>query len=83
MIFQAIFDVIFSALKFLFSLIPSMSVLSIPGDIVTLLTDLIKKVGYFLPLGDFALMFGAFLIVMNFRFIFNLLNRLWDMLPLT
>lgn len=83
MITESIFDVIFTALNFLFSLIPSMSALSIPTDIATLLTDLIKKVGYFLPLGDFALMFGIFLIVMNFRFIFNLLNRLWDMLPLT
>ena len=83
MVIEGLFDFIFSLLKFLFNLIPNMEIISLPSDLSTLFVDLVKSVGFFLPLSDFAMMFGIFMIVTNFRFFANIFHRIWDMLPLT
>lgn len=83
MIIESIFGSFFDLLSFLFNLLPTLSNFSIPNDLANLFTDLVRSVGFFLPLGDFALMFSIFMLIINFRFFSNILHRIWDMLPLT
>lgn len=83
MIIEVTFGLFFELLKLLFELIPNLDNFAIPSDLASLFTDLVRSVGFFLPLGDFALMFSIFMLIINFRFFSNIFHRIWDMLPLT
>ena len=67
----------------LINLLPSLESFKIPTDIVSLVNDIVNTAGFFIPLGDIALILSIFLVVTNFRFIYNILARIWDMLPFT
>lgn len=83
MILDLLFNGIYIILDGLLNLVPKLDTVQIPDGIFSALSYLTDFAGYFLPLSDLALIFGLYVVVTNFRFIYNLFFRLWDALPFT
>lgn len=83
MILESIFNLIKAAVLFVLDLLPAMDFLQIPTGFMVWFTDIIATSAYFLPLTDFLIMFGIWLMVTNFEIIWRTLMRIWDALPFT
>lgn len=83
MIIEGLFDPIFSLLQFIIGIFPSMVSIAIPSEIYSIIDYLFEMSAYFVPLSDIGIMFGIFISVTNFHFIYSIIMRIWDALPLT
>jgi hypothetical protein len=83
MIIEAVFGVIKLLLKAIIALIPNLSALSLPDGFMDWFTSTVQLSAYFLPLGDFFLMFGIWMVVINFSIVWKIIQRVWDALPFT
>lgn len=83
MILETILNLIKLAILGVLSLLPSMDLLQLPVGFMEWFTNIIATSGYFLPLTDFFIMFGIWIVVTNFEIIWRTLMRIWDALPFT
>lgn len=83
MILEGIFNLFFSFINFLISLLPQFDAISIPSNMLEGFIYIFDLCNYFLPCGDMVLIFGLWLSVVNGQFIYSLIMRLWDALPFT
>jgi hypothetical protein len=82
-IITAIVSLLVLILKGIVALIPDFSSISLPDGMVQWFVDLVDSVSYFLPIADFIAMLGIWLVVTNFRIVWNVIKRVWDLLPFT
>jgi hypothetical protein len=82
-IIEAVFGVIKLLLKAIIALIPNLSALSLPDGLMDWFTSTVQLSAYFLPLADFFLMFGIWMVVVNFSIVWKIIQRIWDALPFT
>lgn len=83
MIVEGLFSLIFGFFEFILGLFPSMDSIVIPSDIFNTFDYLFEMSAYFVPFGDIFAMIGIWLVVVNFHFIYSIVMRIWDALPLT
>lgn len=67
----------------LMNLLPSFSAFVIPQVVLTWFGNVLFMASYFLPVGDFLIMLGIWLAVVNFSVVWRLIQRVWDALPFT
>lgn len=83
MILEFIMDLIRNINQFVLDIIPSMNAISLPQGFMTWFTDIVNASMFFLPIPDFLIMFGIWLVIVNFNIIQKLVFRIWDALPFT
>lgn len=83
MILESILNLIKLVVLGVLSLLPEMDLLQMPVGFFEWFTNIVATSGYFLPLGDFIIMFGIWFMVTNFEIILRTLMRIWDALPFT
>lgn len=56
---------------------------SIPNmdSILATLKNIINTVAYFIPLNQFLIMFGIWIAIVNFNFIYKLITKVWESIP--
>ena len=67
----------------LMSLLPAFTSFVIPEQVLTWFSNVMSMAAYFLPVGDFIVMLGVWLAVVNFSVVWRLIQRAWDALPFT
>lgn len=83
MILEAILNLIKGALLMILALFPTMENLQLPTGFISWFTDLIATTSYFLPIGDFMIMFGIWFMVTNWEIIYKTIMKIWGALPFT
>lgn len=83
MISEFFLNAIKGVINFLISLLPNLESVSLPAGFVSWFSDLLSACSYFLPINDFIVMLGIFIVVTNFEIIWKTILRLWDSLPFT
>lgn len=83
MVIELIFNMIKSVVLMFLDMLPALEIITLPEGFLDWFGSVVSMSAYFLPIGDFLLMFGIWLAVANFHFIWNLIQRLWDALPFT
>ena len=83
MILEFLLSIIKALLLGIMSLLPSMTALQLPTGFIEWFLTIMNTSSYFLPLADFLIMFGIWLMVTNFQIIWKTITRIWDALPFT
>lgn len=83
MIIEAILGLFSLILKGVVALIPNLGSLALPNGLVEWFVNIMSASSYFLPLTDFILMFGIWMLVTNFTIVWKIIQRIWDALPFT
>ena len=83
MIIEAILNLIALVIKGIIAILPDMGSLSLPTGFLEWFVNLLNGTAYFLPIGDFLIMFSIWLIVINWQIIWKVIQRIWDALPFT
>ena len=76
----ALFKLILSGIV---ALIPDLGGFTIPSGFIEWFQNIVNMSAYFLPLADFFLMFGIWMLVTNFQIVWKIIQRVWDALPFT
>jgi hypothetical protein len=83
MILTAIFSLFALIIKGIIALLPDISGISLPIGFTEWFVNIINLSAYFLPLTDFFIMMGIWLLVTNFQIVWKIIQRVWDALPFT
>lgn len=70
--------------QFLYELIDKIpSLPSLPNmDIITnFILDLIRVSAYFLPIQQFLVMMGMWILIINWNFIYKVITKIWESIP--
>jgi hypothetical protein len=78
MILQGLLSLIKLVLKGIIALIPNLSGLTIPAGFMDWFVNIVQASAYFLPLTDMLVMFGIWMLVINFHIVWKIIQRLWD-----
>ena len=82
MITEILLNMIKLPLLGLLKLLPVINI-TIPSGIQDWFTGAVQSVAFLLPVGDILIMMGVTLALVNFKFIWRLVTKLWSMLPFT
>jgi len=77
---EAILELVFQFYKFIVDKIPSFDI-TLPVDIVGGLINIINGISYIFPLGDFLVILGIYILIVNFHIIYNLMRSIRSFLP--
>lgn len=80
MITEALLNLIYSGYSFFMNRIPDVD-LSLPTDLVSGFINIITGIGYIFPLGDFLIILTIFILITNFRIIYNTVRTIRSFLP--
>ena len=80
MITEALLNLIYSGYSFFMNRIPDID-LTIPADIVGGFINIVTGIGYIFPLGDFLIILTIFILITNFRIIYNTIRSIRSFLP--
>lgn len=80
MITEALLNLIYYGYSFFMNRIPDID-LTIPADIVGGFINIITGIGYIFPLGDFLIILTIFILITNFRIIYNTIRTIRSFLP--
>lgn len=83
MIIEGILNVVALVIKGIIAILPDMGSFSLPSGFLEWFANLLNGATYFLPIGDFLIMLGIWLVVINFQIIWKIIQRVWDALPFT
>ena len=83
MIIEGIMNLLKLVINGILAIIPSMSSLALPDGLVSWFQGLVQASAYFLPMADFVIMFGIWMVVTNFSIIWKLVLRVWNAIPFT
>lgn len=83
MIVEVILNLLKTLLIGLINLLPSLDGLTLPAGFISWLQNIIGLSAYFLPIVDFLIMFGFWILVINFQLVWKVIQRVWDALPFT
>ena len=80
MIVEGIFNLLFGLLNGLLSFLPDVS-WTVQADMFTKFFDVVRVVGYLLPMGTVFDILSVIVILIVFRTVVALIRTLWDMIP--
>lgn len=80
MIIEQILNLIYNALSATASVIPTID-FDLPLDIISGFTQIIYGLAYFFPLGDFLIIMGLYIMLINFRVVYNIARTIRSFLP--
>lgn len=84
MIIDMINGFVFAGLSSFLNFLPSVDLTQIPmAQFLVWFIDLLNLVSYLLPVKGLLTIFFLWLAIKNFHFIWRLIQRVWDALPLT
>ena len=83
MLLDLIFIGLYKIVDFIVTLLPNLDAIQIPDGITSALEFFSINAGYFIPMGDLAIIFTIYIVVTNFRFFYNLIVKIWELLPFT
>ena len=83
MILEGILSLIKALLLSILGILPDLELIQLPSGFMQWFSSIVSASGYFLPLTDFFIMFGIWMMVTNFQIIWKTITRIWDALPFT
>jgi hypothetical protein len=82
MITELLINIFVTPLELIISLLPSLNFLTLPNELALWFANILISVGYFLPVADLLVIFGLWMLVINFNVVWKLILRIWDSIPL-
>lgn len=87
MITELLINIFVTPLELIISLLPSLNFLTLPtnlkfSELAVWFANILMSVGYFLPVADLLVIFGLWMLVVNFNVVWKLILRIWDSIPL-
>lgn len=82
MVTEFLIDILVTPLQLVISLMPSLSFISLPDGFYVWFSNIVSTVGFFLPVSDLIIIFSLWMLVINFDFVWKLILRIWDSIPL-
>ena len=82
MVTELLINIFVTPLQLVISLMPSLSFVSLPDGFAVWFANIVSSVGFFLPVSDLIIIFGLWTLVVNFDFVWKLILRIWDSIPL-
>lgn len=82
MITELLINIFVTPLELIISLLPSLNFLTLPSELAVWFSNILMSVGYFLPVADLLVIFGLWMLVVNFNVVWKLILRIWDSIPL-
>lgn len=82
MITELLINIFVTPLELIISLLPSLNFLTLPSELSVWFANILMSVGYFLPVADLLVIFGLWMLVVNFNVVWKLILRIWDSIPL-
>ncbi|MBO8161985.1 MAG: hypothetical protein H0Z24_10190 [Thermosipho sp. (in: Bacteria)] len=83
MIVEAVLNLIKALLLVVIGALPSLDMIQLPVGFMDWFTSQVSAAAYFLPVSDFLIMFGIWVLVINFQTVWRIIQRVWDALPFT
>ena len=81
MITELLINIFVIPLELIISLLPSLNFLTLPTELAVWFANILLSVGYFLPVADLLVIFGLWMLVINFNVVWKLILRIWDSIP--
>lgn len=81
MITELLINIFVIPLELIISLLPSLNFLTLPSELAVWFANILMSVGYFLPVADLLVIFGLWMLVVNFNVVWKLILRIWDSIP--
>jgi len=81
MITELLINIFVIPLELIISLLPSLNFLTLPTELAVWFANILLSVGYFLPIADLLVIFGLWMLVINFNVVWKLILRIWDSIP--
>lgn len=81
MITELLINIFVIPLELIISLLPSLNFLTLPSELAVWFANIFMSVGYFLPVADLLVIFGLWMLVVNFNVVWKLILRIWDSIP--
>lgn len=81
MITELLINIFVTPLELIISLLPSLNFLTLPSELAVWFSNILMSVGYFLPVADLLVIFGLWMLVVNFNVVWKLILRIWDSIP--
>jgi len=82
MITELLINIFVTPLELIISLLPSLNFSTLPKELAVWFANILFSVGYFLPVADLLVIFGLWMLVINFNVVWKLILRIWDSIPL-
>ena len=82
MITELLINIFVTPLELIISLLPSLNFFTLPNELAVWFANILLSVGYFLPVADLLVIFGLWMLVINFNVVWKLILRIWDSIPL-
>ena len=82
MITELLINIFVIPLNLIISLLPTLNFRTLPSEITVWFANILLSVGYFLPVADLLVIFGLWMLVINFNVVWKLILRIWDSIPL-
>lgn len=81
MITELLINIFVIPLELIISLLPSLHFKTLPYELAVWFANIFMSVGYFLPVADLLVIFGLWMLVVNFNVVWKLILRIWDSIP--
>lgn len=81
MITELLINIFVTPLELIISLLPSLHFKTLPYELAVWFANILMSVGYFLPVADLLVIFGLWMLVVNFNIVWKLILRIWDSIP--
>lgn len=81
MITELLINIFVTPLELIISLLPSLHFKILPYELAVWFANILMSVGYFLPVADLLVIFGLWMLVVNFQTTLKLIHRIWDSIP--